>query len=152
MLPDPAGLIRDFANVSALAGVPVLADQVRHEVIRPPHSGLKLPTNVHAVYVFSLSSDPRIVLKVGKAGPKSLARFVSQHYLPSSSNSNLAKSLCGERQRRELLGISGVNADNVGEWLRTRTDRDHFFIVQGAPLIDLLESFLQCRLKPLYEG
>lgn len=152
MLPNPNELIHDFVKVSIIAGTPVREDQIRHEVIRPPHSGLRLPPNVYVVYAFSLSSNPRVVLKVGKAGPKSVARFVSQHYLPRSCKSNVANSLCVETQVWEQLGISGLNEDSAGEWLRAYTDRDHFYMAQGAPLINLLEIFLQCRLRPLFEG
>lgn len=87
MLANAAELIRDFAKVCALAGMTVSEAEIRHEVIKPPHSRLALPPNVSAVYVFSLASKPEIVLKVGKAGPKSAARFVSQHLCS-------AKTLC----------------------------------------------------------
>lgn len=68
MLANAAELIRDFAKVCALAGMTVSEAEIRHEVIKPPHSRLALPPNVSAVYVFSLASKPEIVLKVGKAG------------------------------------------------------------------------------------
>lgn len=152
MLANPTELIRNFAQVSALAGMPVSETQIRHELIKPPHTPLVLPPNVSAVYVFSLASKSEIVLKVGKAGPKSAARFVSQHYLASSCKSNLAKSICSAQHKWEFLGISNIGPNNVGHWLRSHTDRDHFFIEKAAALVSLLECFLQCRLKPLFEG
>src|SRR5262249_8497011 len=124
----------------------------RHEVIIPPHRKLALPQNLSAIYVFSLSSKPKIVLKVGKAGPNSVARFVSQHYLPSSCKSNLAKSICANQSTWEILGISSVDHARAGQWLRAYTNRDHFFMENGAAALSLLECFLQCRLKPLFEG
>ncbi len=152
MLANPRDLIRDFIQVSMIAGTPISENQIRHEVITPPHNGLTLPSKNSVIYVFSLSSNPALVLKVGKAGPKSGARFVSQHYLPGSCTSNVAKSVCVERHTWELLGISSINEETVGAWLRAYTDRDHFFIEQGSLVLNLLECFLQCRLKPLFEG
>src|SRR5215469_18646148 len=104
MLANPTELIRDFVEVSILAGTPMRETQIRHEVITPPHARLVLPPNMSAVYVFSLASKPDLVLKVGKAGPKSAARFVSQHYLPASCKSNLAKSICFEPATWSVLG------------------------------------------------
>lgn len=152
MLANSSELIRDFAEVCALAGVPISEVEIRHEVIKPPHLGLALPSKVSAVYVFSLASKPNVVLKVGKVGTKSSARFVSQHYLPASCNSNLAKSICTGQDAWALLGIPNINDKTVGPWLRENTDRDHFFIEKEISVVSLLESFLQCRLKPLFEG
>lgn len=152
MLANPSELIRDFVKVCLLAGAPISAAEIRHEVIKAPHSRVALPPNTSAVYVFSLASKPDVVLKVGKAGQKSAARFVSQHYLPASCKSNLAKSICVEQETWALLGIPNIDEDTAGPWLRTNTDRDHFFTLREMAVVNLLESFLQCRLRPLFEG
>lgn len=152
MLANPSELIRDFTQVSMLAGMPLSEAQIKHEVVIPPHQKLVLPPKMAAVYVFSLSSNPSIVLKVGKAGAKSLARFASQHYLPLSCKSNLAKSISTERDVCRVLGIPDVDQTSAGQWLRTHTDRDHFFIEQNTAALSLFECFLHCRLKPLFEG
>ncbi len=101
-----------------------------------------------AVYVFVWRGK---CLKVGKVGPNSQARFTSQHYLPSSSNSNLAKSILGAR---ESLGLEGVAESTVGTWIKANVDRFNFLLDTGCgvPVLILLESFLQCRLRPKFEG
>ena len=101
-----------------------------------------------AVYVFEWKGQ---CLKVGKVGPNSQARYTSQHYGPSSSNSNLAKSVLGGRDE---LGISAVSKSNVGAWIKNNVDRTNYLLDSecGIPMLTLLESFLQCRLKPRFEG
>ncbi len=101
-----------------------------------------------AVYVFSKGDD---VLKIGKVGAKSQARYTSQHYNPGSSNSNLAKSLLADR---ESPGFAQINEANVGQWIRQNIDRVNFLLDEraGVPVLTLLESFFQCRFKPRYEG
>jgi len=153
MLADTRQLITDFARVSTLAGVSVNERDIRHESFLAPHQNPKLPRGCYALYVFfSLTTDGSVVLKVGKAGPKSAARFESQHYLPGSCNSNLGKSIVLNKAQWTKLGISGVEETTIGNWLRNNTDRDHFFLSTSPPVINLFEAFLQCRLRPLFEG
>jgi hypothetical protein len=152
MLADTKDLITDFARVSALAGVPVNEKDIRHESFRAPHENPRLPRGCHALYVFSLTTDGSVVLKVGKAGPKSAARFESQHYLPRSCNSNLGRSILFNRAQWSKLGVFGVEEETIGNWLRNNTDRDHFFLCASPFVISLFEAFLQCRLRPLFEG
>ena len=59
-----------------------------HQVKHPPHELEPLPSGMRGVYVFSLTDEagyrcpggPGRVLKVGKAGPNSRARWTSHHY------------------------------------------------------------------------
>ncbi len=108
----------------------------------------KLPDGKMAVYVFLLND---LCLKVGKVGPQSHARYVSQHYHAKSSGSNLAKSVLHGKSELNFLG---VNELNVGDWIKENTDRVNFLLDRGkgVPLLNLLESYLQCRLKPIFEG
>jgi hypothetical protein len=151
MHQNPQQLIADFVAVAALAGMPISAGDIRHESLPAPHKSPQLPRGTCAVYVFSLATDDSVVLKVGKVGPKSGARFGSQHYIAASAKSNLSKSVPAGVAHWQRLGISNADESTVGDWLRTNTNRDHFFL-QGARLTHLLEAFLQCRLNPLFEG
>jgi hypothetical protein len=101
-----------------------------------------------AIYSFFWSGR---CLKVGKVGDKSHARFTSQHYMPGSSNSNLAKSLLKVKIKLQLPTLS---EENVGEWIERHTDRVNVFIPRsfGIPILSLLEVFMQCRLTPMFEG
>lgn len=142
-------LLDDFRKVTELAGVTLLPNALSISRAHAP----KLPHGKMAVYVFTHKDGT--CLKVGKAGPRSHARFTSQHYLPSSCKSNLAKSLIFDSTYPE------VTEANVGEWIRHEVDRVNVFLdikctstdpQTGIFVLTLLESFLQCRLNPKYEG
>lgn len=142
-------IISDFVQVSSLAGVPIPANKIIPQFLSAPHSPPKeLTPGKMAIYIFFLGDQ---CLKVGKAGPKSQARYTTQHYNPKSSQSNLAKSILKEKER---MGLANLDESNVGQWIKNRMDRINFLIDEerGIPLLSLLESFLQCRLKPKYEG
>lgn len=101
-----------------------------------------------AVYIFTHGQD---VLKVGKVGPKSQARYTSQHYNPGSAQSTLAASMIADAER---IGLGDADQAEIGNWIRTNVDRVNILLPAslGVPVLTLLESFLQCRLRPRYEG
>ncbi len=146
---DLNALLADFKKVVALAGVSLPPASLSFEASPAPHRPPSaLPKGKAAVYVFIRQG---VCLKVGKVGSKSQARFTSQHYSPASSNSNLAKSLIAGQAK---IGVSGVTEANVGAWIKTNVDRVNFLLNLecGIPVLSLLESFLQCRLRPVFEG
>lgn len=145
---DPKRLIQDFSKVAALAGIDLPIGALEFKSNPAPHLPQSLPSRKIAVYVFSRKGQ---CLKVGRVGLKSQARFTSQHYLPDSSRSNLAKSLLTARAE---FGLTEVTEANVGDWIRANVDRLDFLLdaEHGIPVLALLESFLQCRLKPRFEG
>ena len=148
-LGDLSILIDDFQKVVALAGVSFQPAALSFETLSAPHKPPSaLPSGKMAVYVFVWNGR---CLKVGKVGPKSQARFTSQHYNPASSNSNLAKFLVAGHVK---LGLSGITESNVGAWIKANVDRVNFLLNAecGIPVLTLLESFLQCRLNPVFEG
>lgn len=154
MLSDPKGLIRDFVQVANLSGFDIRPTATLHEVLPAPHRPRSLPKGKQAAYVFSLAPSGATVLKVGKVGPRSNARFLSQHYNPNSSQNNLAKSLLEYSEVWEHSSINALDEDTVGDWLKTHTSRDHFYLdaEQSESLLNLLEAFLHGRLRPLFEG
>lgn len=142
-------LLQDFLAAAALAGVRLGPSEISVEREAAPHSPPKrLPPGKMAVYVFSYAGW---VLKVGKAGPNSAARFTSQHYNPSSAPSTLAASILKDGQS---LGITGLSTESVSSWIKANTDRTNFLlnVECGIPVLTLLEAFLQCRLRPRFEG
>jgi hypothetical protein len=148
-LGDLTTLLDDFRKVAALADVSFSPAALSVETLPAPHKPPSfLPSGKMAVYVFVWNGR---CLKVGKVGPKSQARFTSQHYNPASSNSNLAKSLV---VGHEKFGLSGITELNVGAWIKANVDRANFLLSEecGIPLLTLLESFLQCRFNPVFEG
>lgn len=113
----------DFLFVARLSGVDITESDIYIEQLSAPHQPPKaLPPGKMAVYVFFLGPQ---CLKVGKVGPKSHARYISQHYNSKSSMSNLAKSILKDRDR---LGTSDINDNSVGKWIKTNTDRVNILI------------------------
>lgn len=146
---DPRKAVADFVTVARLAGVELRADDIRIEELPAPHVPPKsLPGGYMAVYVFSYRDW---VLKVGKAGPKSQARYTSQHYNLGSARSTLAASLIEDA---DLLLPKEETNFRIDEWIKKNVDRVNILMpsVYGIPVLTLLESFLQCRLRPRYEG
>jgi hypothetical protein len=145
----PEKAIEDFLVVAKLAGIELESAAITIEKLAAPHvPPTKLPPGKMAVYVFCKGP---VVLKVGKVGAKSQARYTSQHYNPNSAPSTLAASILLDR---EWLQLDDPDTAKIGQWIRTNTDRVNLLLDQkwGVPVLTLLESFLQCRLKARYEG
>jgi hypothetical protein len=146
---DLPALVADFRRVALLAGVPITPAGIEIQILQAPHqSPSNLPAGKSAVYVFFLGDR---CLKVGKAGPRSHARYASQHYNFASSKSNLSRSLMAARGS---FGLDAVPDADVGEWIKSNTARVNLLLDAslGIFALTLLESFVQCRLKPLFEG
>ena len=154
MITDAKTLIADFVQVAHIAGFEIDESEIAHKRLLAPHHPPSLPKGKQAVYTFSLASVPDLVLKVGKAGPRSNARYKSQHYDSRRAKSTLASSLLNTPNQWGLLQIKDINENNVGAWIRKHTDRDDFLIPSsyGPLLLSLFEVFLQCRLQPIFEG
>jgi hypothetical protein len=152
---DVQSLVRDFIQVSQLAGISLEASDIETQVLVAPHKRTGLPKGQAAVYVFCYGET---CLKVGKVGANSDARFRSQHYLPTGAMSNLAKSLCLDFTTEQSCFFhaelrSGFDSESVADWMLTNLARVHFFVDANAPTgtVRLLEVFLQCRLQPIFE-
>lgn len=146
---DPEKLRDDFLIVAKLGGIKIKSDAIRIEILEVPHRPpSNLPKGKMAIYTFS---HEECVLKVGKAGSRSQARYTSQHYNPGSAPSTLAASILKDEdtvQRYEL------NEWNISDWIKENTDRVNFLLdaSMGKWVLNLLEAFIQCRLQPRYEG
>ena len=161
MMADPEVLMNDFAEAAAAAAINGWPCPLRSEMLSAPHRPPPLPAGSAAVYVFAFSETagkaapcgPGTVLKVGKAGPNSEARFRYMHYNPRSSGSNLASSLLAHPILWPWLGIDYLNADSAGDWIRANLDRTHFFIPAGRPqLLATLEIYVRARVGSVFEG
>jgi hypothetical protein len=157
MLQKLNAFLDDFVNVARLADLSINRAQLELSECPPPHKQLSLPKTKQAVYIFMKGNE---CLKVGKVGPKSKARFASQHYGLKASSS-LARSILDDRVR--VAGrvpdcppevIQALGEHNVGDWIRANTTRFHVFLPEetGAAALSLLEAFLQCKLRPCFEG
>jgi hypothetical protein len=137
----------DFTRAAELANSPVAAADIKVEILPKPHTRPQLLVGMQAVYVF-MHGDK--CLKVGKAGPKSFARYSSHHYGPHAP-STLAKSIIA---RQSELGVSDIAMEEVADWMFQELDRVGFLIpsTYGLLVLSLLEAFVQCRLQPRFEG
>ena len=100
-----------------------------------------------AVYTFNYKGN---FLKIGKAGPKSKARFVSQHYNSKSAASTLAASILSDIDMK----YQGITAENVGDWIKCNCRRIDILIPadMGIFTLELIEAALHYKYEPKYEG
>ena len=160
MLIAPDELIKDFgaaASVAAMSGWPC---EMRGELLLAPHrppSGL--PAGYGAVYAFALRSSSTAaagggrVLKVGKVGPNSAARFTSQHYSPASAGSTLAGSIIKYPILWPWLGIAPEDVADIRSWMIRNLDRMHIFVRQPSPeFLTTVELYVRARVGSVYEG
>lgn len=93
-----------------------------------------------------------MVLKVGRVGPNSDARFRSQHYT-TSAGSTLAKSLLAHQIVWPWLGIEDLATDTVKGWMLANLDRAHIYVPERSPLVLLpLEMYVRARIGSVFEG
>jgi len=142
-------IAKRFVKAADLAGIVVREADIEVQYQPAPHTPPSpLPKGKSAIYVFML--DDRC-LKVGKAGPKSAARFCSQHYGANRAPSTLANSVI-----KANLGAPNttLTANNVSDWLRANTSRVNFLLPSshGPGVLALFEVFVQCCLQPEFEG
>jgi len=157
MLPDATSLIEEFvADLRVSLDVVVDRSGISHDSWKAPHQPRDPPSGCGAVYVFSLSlmtharAGAGRVLKVGKAGPNSNARFRYQHYAPGSAMSTLAGAIENNRLLWGYVGYPG-KATDVGTWIKENTDRDNFYF-KNEDLIGRFEVYAKARLGPAFEG
>ena len=123
------------------------------------HQPSSLPSGMQGVYVFLTDSH---CFKVGKAGPKSKARWNSHHYnLDETTPSAFTKSIVKNRAKFKSYfpdsrhsEIDRLEKSNIGDWIKNNISRIELLLPQseGRYALGLLEALVQYRLKPEYEG
>ena len=159
MIQNPETLISEFRN--AVKDLGLACGGIQHEAQSAPHRPHKLPKGKCALYVFSLSrtygercpAGAGRVLKVGKAGPNSNARFQSHHYEPGRAPSTLAATLVTSTVLWHYLGITELKSEQVGDWIRGNTDRDNFYFdSKDNDILGQFEKYTRGKLGPVFEG
>lgn len=147
---SPSSYVAEFDEI--IKGVTAAAGRKidsHYEIIDRgiPHVPQNLKRGTMGIYTFLYQDE---FLKIGKAGPNSNARFSSQHYLPSSAQSNLSKSILDDDRMQGL----GITDDNVGEWIKHNTSRIDILLDAslGIFTLELIEAALHFRYEPRYEG
>ena len=138
-----------FITVTELAGDPVKTTEMAVDFLAAPHKPpSSLPAGYMAVYAFWWDG---VWLKVGKVGPNSAARYISQHYNAGSAQSTLAGSLTHDPR---IKTVAGFDPQEPGRWIKASTCRVNILIPahRHKELLSLLEAFLHVRLRPRYEG
>lgn len=112
-----------------------------------PHQPEGLPKTKMGVYMFEHNGT---FLKIGKAGPRSMARFLSQHYSASSAQSTLAKSILKDDDFKSL----SITSEDIGDWIKTNCRRIDILIDENAGIfaLNLIEALLHYIYIPKYEG
>lgn len=143
--------IREFdriiLEVSSVLGKPIEKHKYRIIDRGVPHQPKTLPLQMMGIYTFCYNGE---FLKIGKAGPNSNARFLSQHYNPRSARSTLAASIL---QDDRMQGI-GINESIVGQWIRNNCRRVDILLDSdlGIFSLELIEASLHYKYEPAYEG
>ena len=134
-------------NVSSVLGKPI--DKAKYEIIDRgiPHQPRNLPTRMMGVYTFWYEGE---FLKIGKAGPSSNARFLSQHYNPRSAQSTLAASVLSDKRMQD----KGITENDVGAWIKNNCRRVDILLDSelGIFTLELIEAALHYKYEPIYEG
>jgi len=140
-------IIKDFLKAAQLADTKIPESQIDVQDLGCPHKPQGLPKGKMAIYTFQFNE---LFLKIGKAGPNSDARFRSQPYNPDSSQSNLAKSILNDPDMEHY----NLNAENIKDWIKNNIARIDIILDEslGIFVLNFLEAFLHCKLKPKYEG
>jgi hypothetical protein len=154
---DEPALINAFGQAAELASVAIAPADIRVEACAAPHAKPKpFAANEQAIYVFFLGE---LCVKVGKAGPRNSPRFCHHHYdvkMPSTlAKSILAKHLLlAEKVPQHATELSALDAISVGPWIMKNCCRINIYIpcAPGPLALNFLEAFVQCRLRPFFEG
>jgi hypothetical protein len=157
MIKAPKQLIESFVS-EARSTIPHLRNiqsaDICHELVLPTHKIGPL-NGRFVVYAFTLNAICEAPLgrnrglKVGRVSPGANQRFVYQHYLPKSAGSNLARSIQNFPIVWSLIGYTP--SLGIADWIRTNTDRDHFF-VPSCDIAEQLELFIRARIGSVFEG
>jgi hypothetical protein len=157
MLVNATELVNEFiSDLKVQLGLSADRSGISHDGWAAPHTPKDLVSGCGAVYVFSISSASQSragagrVLKVGKAGCNSNARFRYQHYAAGSALSTLAGAIANNPLLWGYIGYSSADAD-VGAWIKRNTDRDNSYF-RDPSLIGLFEVYAKARLGPAFEG
>lgn len=88
--------------------------------------------------------------KIGKAGSRSNARFLSQHYNPKSAQSTLAASILLHKK----MESKDITAHNVGDRIKANCRRIDILLDSylGIFALDLIEAALHYKYEPIYKG
>jgi hypothetical protein len=157
----PENIIADFIKVCEIAQIKIKAKDISVLDLKPgaehkdTASQKDFTAGKSAVYVFVREPEGECY-KAGKINKNSSPRLLYQHYNPIGAKSNLANSLYNDVSMAHVIG----NRD-IGTWIKENTRKIIFCLFKETKsknddteffALNLLEAFLQARVKPKYEG
>lgn len=133
-------------NVSQTLGKPIPKGSYQIVDRGVPHVPKSMPVGTMGIYTFWLEES---ALKIGKAGPSSNPRFLSQHYNPNSAPSTLAASILVGKKHG-----AGSTPETVGSWIKQNCRRIDILLDYklGIFTLELIEAALHYVYEPVYEG
>jgi hypothetical protein len=159
-MSDIDEVVKAFSTWAETYGHGPARAEVRVQSLGRPHRPEALAVGWQGVYCFRYDD---IWLKVGKAGPNSGARWVSQHYKPGRAQSTLAFSLLkyghfatsehpSLPQLQQQLRL--VSTDEIAAWIKRHTERVNLLIraEMGTGGLAQLETIAHRLLDPVFEG
>ncbi len=144
---DITDALAAFQEVPGVPGGPLSADEIEVEFLDAPHVQPDcLPEGKVAIQGYWGDGD---WLMVGKVGPNSNARYVSQHYGIDRAPSTLALRLV---QDAHMGTVPGFDADDPGGWILRACHRVNVLLPasRNGAFLESLKKFLLERLKPRY--
>lgn len=123
------------------------------------HCPTMLQAGMCGVYAFTTETH---CFKVGKAGPKSKARWNSHHYcLDETTPSTMTKSIMKHKVKVKAFfpqpkhaEINALSKETIQAWVKNNLARIEFLMPMQSDnfALGLLEALAQYRLKPIFEG
>ncbi len=154
-------VLAKFREWGQARGIPIGASHIMVHYLGVPHRPVSLRVGWQGVYAFQLGAT---WLKVGKAGPKSNARWISHHYGPTRAISTLAGSLLRYTQASSLnlpslppdlrARLVTIHPEAIGNWIKQNTARVNICIREELRQSGLtaLENIALGVLHPVFEG
>lgn len=147
-------LLSEFKSRISLSSITLSESDIKIEILPPSHQqkGTKLSKKEYedkkvAAYLFFLND---LCLKVGMAGTKSYPRVASHHYSVNAPSTLLGSILLDEKD----FGVNYPYGPDPVVWMKNNLTKINIFINKepGENILKDLETFLQRKLKPKYEG
>ena len=111
------------------------------------------------MYIYSFWFDKiENPLKIGKAGPKSKARYTHHHYNCNSSRSCLAKQILSDTNFIKNYNVDVSSGKKLNEWIHKNCKRINIEMPYDIDneydlfTLELIEAILHNMYAPLYEG
>lgn len=143
-------------NVFKTLGKPVDVNKIQFLPQKEGHKSPVFRDGCMYVYSFWIEGEDQ-PLKIGKAGPRSKARYTSHHYNRNSSESCLAKRIADDADFVQKYAIASVESRDLNEWIRNNCYRINIempFGKDGFDLytLELVEAIMHNLYPPRFEG